>query len=95
MINNDDWIKIFNIEDFRELSDRMERVLYNNENGFTATMTWNIEQTIDMVYHYHNSREDDIDNEESWSFIEDFVEHFVNFLENYLFEEGIDYRDER
>ena len=48
MKNNDDWIKIFNIEDFKELSDRMERVLYNNENGFTATMTWSIEQAIDM-----------------------------------------------
>lgn len=73
----------------------MERILYNNENGFTATMFWTIEQSLAFVYHYHNSREDDIDNEESWNYIEDFVEAFVAFLESYLLEEGIDYRDER
>ncbi len=95
MSKNDDWIRIFNIEEFKELSDRMERIIYNNENGFTATMFWTIEQSLAFVHHYHNSREDDIDNEESWNYIEDFVEAFVAFLEGYLLEEGIDYRDER
>jgi hypothetical protein len=92
---SEDWIRVFNIEDFKELSERMERIIYNNENGFTATMFWTIEQALDMVHHYHNSREDDIDNEMSWNYVEDFVESFIFFLENYLLEEGIDYRDER
>lgn len=93
MKNNDDWIKVFNIEDFRELSERMERVLYNNENGFTATMFWTIEQSIQMVQSYHNSR-GDFPDEDAWNFVEDFVEAFVAFLEDYLDMEGIDYRDE-
>lgn len=93
MKNNDDWIKVFNIEDFRELSERMERILYNNENGFTATMFWTIDQAITMVQAYHNSR-GDFPDEESWNFVEDLVEAFVGFLEDYLDEEGIDYRDE-
>jgi len=91
--NNDDWIKIFNIEDFKELSERMERIIYNNENGFTATMFWTIEQAINMVLSYHNSR-GDFPDEEAWNYVEDFVETFVSFLEDYLAEEGIDYRDE-
>ena len=93
MKNNDDWIKVFNIEDFRELSERMERILYNNENGFTATMFWTIEQSIMFVNSCHNSR-GDFPDEEAWNYVEDFVEAFVAFLETYLEEEGIDYRDE-
>jgi hypothetical protein len=91
---NEDWIRIFNIEEFKELSERMERIIYNNENGFTATMFWTIEQSLAFVYHYHNSR-GDFPDDESWNYVEDFVEAFVAFLESYLEEEGIDYRDER
>lgn len=93
MKNNDDWIKVFNIEDFRELSERMERILYNNENGFTATMFWTIEQSIMFVQSYHNSR-GDFPDEDAWNYVEDFVEAFVAFLESYLDEEGVDYRDD-
>lgn len=92
--NNDDWIKIFNIEEFKELSEKSERILYNVETGFTATMFWTIDQAIQMVWHYHNSRDNDDPDGDSWNYVEDFVENFVAFLESWLDEEGIDYRDE-
>jgi alanyl-tRNA synthetase len=93
MKNNDDWIKVFNIEDFKEVSERMERIVYNNENGFTATMFWTIDQAINMVKNYYDSRSE-APSDEAWDHVEDFVEAFIFFLEDYLQEEGIDFRDE-
>lgn len=88
--NNDDF---FQREDLKDLWDKLERIAYNSENGFTASMTWTNEQCMDLVYHYYNSRADTPDSEESETEIERFLFYFVCFLEDYLMSEGLDYTD--
>lgn len=86
----EDWDKIFSKEEMDELSDRMDRIVYNNENGFIATMSWTIEQCVNMVWNYYNQEKSD----DSVELINEFIDYFVKFLEDYLIEEGIDYNDE-
>jgi hypothetical protein len=85
-----DWDSVFSKAELEELSDKMDRIVFNNENGFIATMDWTIEQTVQFVWHFYNRMESDV----SADFIDEFVSHFAAFLEDYLAEEGIDFREE-
>ena len=93
-----DWIdKVFSSEEYEELLDIGKTIIYNNENGFVAHLALSNEQCIDLITHYHKSRNANGEVRSIWEsmlHIENFLAYFMQFLEEYLLEDGFDINGE-
>jgi hypothetical protein len=91
---NDDWLhRIFSVDDLEDLNTRAEKILYNNENGFIASIALTNEQCIELLHHYYKSRGMRF-SFDSLRYVEEFLFFMIQFLEEYLIEEGIDFNEE-
>ena len=93
-----DWIdKVFSSEEYEELLNIGNSIIYNNENGFVAHLALSNEQCIDLIMHYQKSRNASGEARIIWEsmlHIENFLSHFMQFLEEYLLEDGFDINGE-
>ena len=93
-----DWIdKVFSSEEYEELLDIGNSIIYNNENGFVAHLALSNEQCIDLIMQYQKSRNANGEVRSIWEsmlHIENFLSYFMQFLEEYLLEDGFDINGE-
>jgi hypothetical protein len=93
-----DWIdKVFSSEEYEELLNIGNSIIYNNENGFVAHLALSNEQCIDLIAHYRKSRNASGEARIIWEsmlHIENFLSYFMQFLEEYLLEDGFDINGE-
>ena len=93
-----DWTdKVFSSEEYEELLNIGNSIIYNNENGFVAHLALSNEQCIDLRMHYQKSRNANGEVRSIWEsmlHIENFLSYFMQFLEEYLLEDGFDINGE-
>lgn len=78
--------KVFTKAELNEILTAADRILWDDDNGLMINLTLSNNQCMDFIHHWHITRDDIevLDAFESISYIEDFLFHFVNFLENHL-----------
>lgn len=90
--------QLFSRKDMREISERLDKIVYNNENGFSFIISFSIEQAIELINHWHNLPLIDVPDEDdepitSEMFITLFFDSFIDYVKTTLEEDGIEYKD--
>lgn len=88
------WEELFDPKEIGEIQNKLDKIVYHSENGFNISMNWSIDQCITFVANYHWSFHNTAEGEDAANYINEFVEYFANFLEDWLESEGIDWQEE-
>jgi len=87
-----DWAQeILNSKDFHDLSLTSERIVRDNENGITVNLGLSNEFCISLCQRWTKAMQ--FADWESSIMVHQFFQGFIDYLDEYLKEEGIDYRD--
>jgi hypothetical protein len=91
--------QLFSRKDMKEISERLDRIVYNNENSFSFLLSFTIEQALELIHHWESLPiEEELPDENqpitSELFINLFVDSLMTYIKESLEEDGIDYEDE-
>ena len=83
-----DWAnQFFNADEISELDEKSNQIIHNNENGLIVNIVLSHEQCMDLVWNYHITLDEDIEDcQTSFEFLDGFLAHFTEFLDNCLTE---------
>ena len=84
---------MFDPQDIGEIQNKLDRIVYNTENGLNITMHWTIEQCVEFVANWHYCFMEEPHSEDALNYMDAFINYFAGFVQNYLEEEGIDWQD--
>ena len=89
---SDEWAKeVVNDKDIHDLSLTSERIVRDNENGFSVNLGLSNEFCINLCQRWTKAmRFSDMD---STIMVYAFFQSFIDYLDEYLKEEGIDFRE--
>ena len=87
----DDWAKnIFSESELEELSVTSEKIVYDSEHGIVINIGLSNDMCVDLVEAWGLSQVGDL---ESQIHMLAFIEGFIEYLRNYLREEGISFEE--
>ena len=96
MENERPWMHhIFSRAELGELLRATDRILWDDDNGLVINLTMSNNQAMDFIHHWHITRDDVevLDGYESIAYIEDFLLHLVDFLQDYLDRESPNWQE--
>lgn len=89
---SDEWAhEIFHEKDFHDLSLTSERIVRDNENGITVNLGLSNEFCINLCQRWVKAMK--FGDWESMFMIHQFFQGFIDYLDEYLKDEGIDFRE--
>jgi hypothetical protein len=90
---NNDWAhRVFSSAELEEFELTSEKIVYNAENGVVLNLGLSNNTCIDVVRNWGKAHAGDI---EAQNFMLEFFDGFVEYIEDYLIEEGINFTDEQ
>lgn len=85
MSNEKNWLHVvFSKDELRELTQKSDRILFDQENGLVVNLELTNNQCMELVHHYRITLSDVDDAMPSYIYLDDFLSHFISFLEKHL-----------
>lgn len=92
LILNSDWThRIFSSAELEEFELTSEKIVYNSEHGVVLNIGLSNNTCIDIVRNWGKANNGDLDAQ---NFMLEFFDGFVEYIEDYLIEEGINFTEE-
>lgn len=92
MTLSSDWThRLFSQAELEEFEVNSEKIVYNSENGIVLNLGLSNNTCIDIVRNWGMATNGDLDAQE---YVLDFFDSFVEYLEGYLLDEGINFTEE-
>ena len=90
---NNDWVhRVFSSAELEEFELTSEKIVYNAENGVVLNLGLSNNTCIDVVRNWGKGHAGDISAQ---NYMLEFFDGFVEYIEDYLIEEGINFTDEQ